>query len=499
MGKVFSKDSAIFEYIYFSTSAFNTKILIMSIHKSATLKTFLSAKRIFLAFTILAVLQSCDKADDGNDDGNGNVIGDVPSFSSYVAIGNSITQGYADGAAYRDGQEVAYPSLLKQQLSLQYDVDYNQALLPAGNGMGIDGLTVVGKMELVKTTSDCDGEEILTREFTLSPYTVIDLLSGIRTTDSGPFHNIGVAGATVGDALNPALGNNSPLAGGNPFYHFYASNPGESTMISDAVLAAPNFFSYWLGNNDVLTYALGGGENASLTNTADFESSVSIAINELTNVTPYGAILNIASVTDIPYFTYIPYNGLVLTADEADNLNTIFASDDNISFSEGQNAYVIEDTSAPNGMYRQIKSNELVLIDADKERLKCEGYGSVTTGTTTINPIQSSQILDETEIANITARTESFNNILDGIATSNDLILVDVNDYFKQFVTPQSIDGVSVSSEFIYGGLFSLDAIHPTPRGHALVANKLIENINSKYNLQIATLDISNYTTVAIP
>lgn len=446
---------------------------------------------------MLFVFQSCEKSSDSDD--KDAFIGDVPDFSSYVAVGNSITQGYADGAAYREGQLVAYPTLLKQQLSQQFDVNYNQALLPAGNGVGVDGLNVVGKMELIKTNSECDNEEILIRNFTSSPYTILDVLGGVRTTDSGPFHNIGVAGATVGDALEASLGLSSPLSGGNPFYHFYASNPGQSTMISDAVLAKPNFFTYWLGNNDVLTYALGGGEGASLTNTSSFESSVSTAIDQLTGVTPFGAILNIASVTDIPYFTYIPYNGLVLTADEAENLNTIFANDADISFSEGQNAYVIEDSNAPNGMYRQIKSTELVLIDADKERLKCDGYGSVTTGTTTIDPIQSSHVLDETEIADIKSRTAAFNTILEGIAMNNDLILVDVNDYFQQFTSVQNVDGVNVSSEFIFGGLFSLDAIHPTPRGQAMVTNQIIKAINAKYNMQIESLDISNYGTVDIP
>lgn len=463
------------------------------------LKSAFPFKKILLALSILSIFQSCDKSSDGDSTDPGNNNGDKPNFSSYVSVGNSITQGYADGAAYREGQLASYPSLLKQQLSQQFDVNHKQALFPAGNGMGVDGLNVVGKMQLVKTNSECDDEEILVREFTLSPYTVLDLLGGVRTTEDGPFHNIGVAGATVGDALRPALGNNSPLAGGNPFYHFYASDPGQSTMISDAVLAQPDFFSYWLGNNDVLGYALGGGESSSLTNTTDFETSVSTAIDQLTTATPYGAILNIAAVTDIPYFTYISYNGLVLTADEADNLNTIFAGDADITFSEGQNSYIIEDSNAPNGMYRQIKSNELILIDADKEKLKCDGYGSVATGTTNITPIEAAHVLDETEISDIEARTAAFNNILDNIASSNDLILVDINSYFKDFVSPQNIDGVSVSNEFIHGGLFSLDAIHPTPRGHALVVNRLIESINSKYDLQIETVDISNYATVTIP
>ena len=36
-------------------------------------------------------------------------------LSRYVAIGDSITAGYADGALYFDGQKNAYPNILAAQ------------------------------------------------------------------------------------------------------------------------------------------------------------------------------------------------------------------------------------------------------------------------------------------------------------------------------------------------------------------------------------------------
>ena len=38
--------------------------------------------------------------------------GDGVDFSSYVAVGNSLTAGYADNSLYRSGQENSYPCLL---------------------------------------------------------------------------------------------------------------------------------------------------------------------------------------------------------------------------------------------------------------------------------------------------------------------------------------------------------------------------------------------------
>jgi len=50
---------------------------------------------------------------------------DAPSanglnFSNYVAIGNSLTAGYADGSLYRSGQLNSYPSMFHQQFMLEY-------------------------------------------------------------------------------------------------------------------------------------------------------------------------------------------------------------------------------------------------------------------------------------------------------------------------------------------------------------------------------------------
>ena len=39
-------------------------------------------------------------------------------FSKYVALGNSITAGFSDGALFKAGQENAYPKLLADQFAL---------------------------------------------------------------------------------------------------------------------------------------------------------------------------------------------------------------------------------------------------------------------------------------------------------------------------------------------------------------------------------------------
>src|ERR1700740_2744649 len=48
--------------------------------------------------------------------------------SRYVAIGDSVTAGYSDGALYYDAQLTAYPNLLAAQLKTHGSVKFKQPL-----------------------------------------------------------------------------------------------------------------------------------------------------------------------------------------------------------------------------------------------------------------------------------------------------------------------------------------------------------------------------------
>jgi hypothetical protein len=61
------------------------------------------------------------------------------------------------------------------------------------------------------------------------------------------------------------------------------------------------------------------------------------------------------------------------------------------------------------------------------------------------------------------------------------------------------IQGVGINSAFITGGAFSLDGIHLTPRGNAVIANVFIDAINAKYASTIPAIDITQYRGVKFP
>src|SRR5690606_13533204 len=74
-------------------------------------------KNKFIYLSVLAVVfASCEPEFENSVDAN-YTSGDA-DFTSYVAIGNSLTAGYMDGTVYASGQANSFPSMLAQQFSL---------------------------------------------------------------------------------------------------------------------------------------------------------------------------------------------------------------------------------------------------------------------------------------------------------------------------------------------------------------------------------------------
>ena len=54
----------------------------------------------------------------------------------------------------------------------------------------------------------------------------------------------------------------------------------------------------------------------------------------------------------------------------------------------------------------------------------------------------------------------------------------------------------SITADFATGGGFSLDGVHPTARGYAVIANAIVDAINSGFNANVYKVDPANYPTV---
>ncbi len=70
-------------------------------------------KKIFLILLSLAVFTACERKID-----EFKVTSGSADFTRYIAVGNSLVAGYADGALYKTGQSYSILNIIAKQLQL---------------------------------------------------------------------------------------------------------------------------------------------------------------------------------------------------------------------------------------------------------------------------------------------------------------------------------------------------------------------------------------------
>lgn len=429
-----------------------------------------------LVFSVIVFLTSCKPSMTEPNPSAGSI-----DVSRYVSLGNSITAGFSDAALYYDGQIVAYPNLLAEQFKTIGGGEFKLPLVSIAS-VGIGG-TLASRLVL-KYKTDCSGVS------SLSPLPIAAAGDfSIFTTNiaaEGPFNNLGVPGAKSFHLLVPGFGKANPFFG----RMVASANVNTASVLAEAVAQNPTFFSLFIGNNDVLGYASAGGASDSITSSGTFNAAIDALVGSMTAKGAKGVIGNIPDVTALPYFTTIPYNGLLLTRQgQVDSLNAAYASV-GIKFNLGANAFVLALPGAP--YYRKLKPNELVLLSTPQDSLKCAGWGSK-------KALKGQYVLDETEVAAVQNAVALFNNKLRQVANTTGLAYVDVNAFLTQAKKGIVYNGVAISTNYVSGGAFSLDGVHLTPLGNALLANEFIKAINDKFGSTIPQLNVGSYIGVKFP
>lgn len=417
----------------------------------------------------------------------------VVDATRYVAVGGSISAGFADGALYYEGQENSFSAILAHQFELIGGGEFHQPWMPM-NSVGV-GFTGKSRTKLGYRT-DCLGVT------SLGPVAV-DATGGdvaaLQTnvySATKPFHNLSVPGAKSTTLLLTGYGNSANGAGNyNPFFARMAANPATSSVVNDAVVSNPTFFSIQIGEQDILEYALTGATSGLMTPAngpagVGFDGTLDATISALKANGAKGVIGNVPDVTKFPFFNTIPYNGLTLDATNANTLNNVY-NQMGISFQVGSNGFIIEDASAQFGI-RQIQPGELILLSVPLDSIKCNKLGSLF-------PIPDKYVLTADEIQEIQSRISDYNAIIEANAASNGLALADVHTFLKSVKTGVVFNGIGLNANFVSGGTFSLDGLHLNPIGNALMANVYIKAINQTFGSTIPQVDATKYRGVKFP
>lgn len=465
-------------------------------------------KFIYLAI-IAAGFASCEPEFENEVDAN--YSSGEADFTSYVAIGNSLTAGYMDGTVSRVGQTYSYPNLLAQQFALVGGGAFTQPSF-ADDVNNLGGLAL-GGMQIGNTRLVIDASQ--GRPENIAGTSTINVASLQATA----YNNMGVPGAKSFHLRLPGYGNVAGVALGqaNPYFVRHATTP-TTTVLADAMTKNPTFFTNWIGANDVLSYATNGGAKADgmtpaddhnttgimnplsygsndITNSDLFESTYTNIINTLTIGGAKGVVCTIPSVTSIPYFTTVPFAPLSPTAlGGATNitaLNTqLYGPLDAIFTALGEpnrinplsatsaNPILIFDADAPNrsaqitaalsgtlgvptatafgmvfGRARQATATDLIVLPASSV---IGSTNSAAPAGININgvtyPMANKWVLTANEQAKVASATNAYNASIRAIAATKNLAVADMNSVMTQLVSGLRIETGQVYTANYFSG-----------------------------------------------
>jgi hypothetical protein len=400
-------------------------------------------------------------------------------FTRYIAVGNSLTAGYADGGLYLTGQLNSYPGIIAKQMATVGGGSFSQSLFTTDQASGTGYQTLTGFSSTGSPVLTPVAATAVRGSITLPGLGTIPLF----TKYSGALENYGVPGIKLNDILNPAYGN------GNPYYErlLPGASPTNTTPYLDFVTAKSfTFFTNWLGNNDALSYATSGGATNDLTDKATFNTTYNTLITRLTATGAKGACATIPDITTIPYFNTVTVGAILASVQKA---NPAVAA----LFINARN---------PDGTYsaRAATAADLIVLTFPTSKIGVPNSNQLPYGLHPGNPIETQYVLDANEVALVKDYVSAYNTIIKATAAAKGLAVFDSFAFLTNLKNNGLlINGIGLNSNYISGGIFSLDGVHLTQRGYAIVANQFIIAINSQYGSNIPLANVSAYNGVLFP
>lgn len=425
-------------------------------------------------------------------------------LTRFVVIGNTLAAGYQSGALFESAQQYSFGNLIAKQVNTEFEMP-----LYSDPGSG-------GRMEIQALTAT--GAVIVNNPNTGTP---------INLGYPAPYNNLGVPGALTYDVLFATNANNCASAlfanSPNPFFNLVLRNQGATqlTQLQQALLQSPTFAILWIGNNDVLGYATSGGVSpAAPTDVATFTTLYGGISQQLAATGTKVVVANIPNVSTIPFLTTVgpalatnpllvwwqisfsqtasglPATGLIYMSHEGGTNLGILPY--NVGFADSaslRNSTTL--VSLRGSSYAQLLGQSTGKYYRDFNLTIPLGVDTTKPfGFHPQNPFPDIFVLDPDEINTAQSTVTNYNNAIQSIASTFNFGLVDVNTLFNTVRQSDAgsgyrVDGITFRTSYITGGLFSLDGVHPTSQGHAIVANEFIKVINSEFNASIPAINVA--------
>jgi hypothetical protein len=442
----------------------------------------------------------------------------------HASIGISLTAGFMNNSFYDDvagGARFSYDAQLSRAVfGAAADTLYRYPIIAnPGLGGALFDTTVAGNVRLVSNRVELLGV------VAGSPSTNINLNTAnpvpTNATLARPYNNLGIPGSLAQDQLNNRF-DTLP----SPFFRsIFRQSAFGATGVRQAINLLPRdttakLITLWTGPNEVLGYVTSGGAT-SLYPYPLFQSQYDTILAQLRAAHPTAKIIvmNIPNVASIPFATFLGNNARAVAT--ARGLNRVCYMRGNTldSISTGEIGDVTRfmyllpggvgvtgigsATAGSSGilwrsLLATINNTRLLSRQTALTIAELAGVSGIPTLDTTAivgsarNPIPNQYVLDQAEIATANSAVNQFNGWINSKASAaNNIFLVDVNAVFTSIVTQNGItspDGELLKADFLTGGIFTLDGVHPGPKGHALVANLMIPIIEQQFGASIPAI-----------
>lgn len=481
------------------------------------------------------------------------VVAGSANFTKYVALGDSFAAGYSDGALFKTGQEGSYPNILAQQFAAAGGGTFTTPFMSDNiGGLLLGGNVIAAKRLYFNGSAPVSVSGTSTTEVSTK---VSGPFNNLGVPGAKSYHLVaagyGNVAGVAGGLANPYFARFSTSATTTVLADALAQSPtffslwiGGNDVLGYATSGGVGVNQ--TGNNNAATY----GSN-DITDPGVFAYVYNALITNLTANGAKGVVANLPYVSTLPYFTTVPYNPLsasvlgsgnaavgqatisalntqlygplksaltYLSAGDRINLlsttasNPLLIKDESLTNLSAQLTQVLTPTlgaqnaafyGAVYGQARQATATDLILLPTQSV------IGSAPTATNSglgiappspldkfgiTFPLQDAHVLIPSETAEIKIATDAYNASIRAIADAKGLAFVDAKAIMDKLSTTGIVsNNFTMNSIYVTGGSFSLDGVHPSPRGYALIANAFIDAINAKYASTLKKVDLGKY------
>jgi hypothetical protein len=366
-------------------------------------------------------------------------------FSRFVVAGDSLSAGYQNSQLIESGQVHGYANVIATQAGVSLNLPIIPLVVfPPPLQGGYPQITIVP-----------------------NSYAIVTGLTPVLRQTSGQTLDLAVPGFFVNDLVNlhpscnPNFSNPIEVMASeilNPTYPICTTDP--PTELAQAASLKPTTAILWVGSNDVLFSLLFGTDP---TNVGKFYTLHSLATNTMAHASKTLVVANIPDVTRTAYLTSVPKLAAFL----------------GLSVTKVYSTFGLH----PGDMVTPYAFQAILAMG--KSFTYLPDSAPPAPGASPV-PV----VIRAPRLLQIRATVVAYNIEIAIEAALSGATLVDIYSLVNNLADHGAVVGSRTLTTDFMGGLFSLDGVHPTNTGYAIIANEFIATMNRNLRTNIPLADV---------